>query len=49
MDLEETASNRYARIAASGELIAWSEMRRYLQGRAEGKKPYKPSGRKLEP
>jgi predicted transcriptional regulator len=35
--LRDVAQQRYAQIIASGETIAWSEMRRYLTERAEGK------------
>jgi predicted DNA-binding protein len=49
LDFEEAANSRHARIKATGETIVWSEMRRYLEGRAEGKKLRKPAPRKLAP
>lgn len=46
-DFHDAANSRYARIIASGKTIPWSEMRRYLEARAKGKKPDRPSPRKL--
>ena len=46
-DFHETAQQRYAQIVASGEAIAWAEMRTYLEDRIAGKNPPRPASRKL--
>ena len=46
-DFHGTADRRYARILASGRTIPWAEMRRYLEKRTAGRKPARPSARKL--
>lgn len=46
-EFQDTAEKRYAEIVASGETIPWSEMRTYLEDRLSGKKPIRPSSRKL--
>lgn len=46
-DFHETAEGRYAEIAASGQTIAWNEMRAYLEERLAGKAPARPAPRKL--
>jgi predicted transcriptional regulator len=46
-DFDDVAEKRYAAIVASGKTIPWSEMRTYLAGRAAGKKPRRPTARKL--
>ena len=46
-EFQDTAEKRYAEIVASGETIPWSEMRTYLEERLSGKKPTRPSSRKL--
>lgn len=46
-DFQEVAEKRYAGIVATGETIPWSEMREYLGRRLAGKKPRRPSARKL--
>lgn len=43
----EEAESRYSDIVATGKTIPWSEMRRYLEGRAEGATPRRPRPRKL--
>ena len=43
----ETAEQRYADIAASGETVAWSEMRRYLERRISGRRVSRPKARRL--
>jgi predicted transcriptional regulator len=43
----EVAEKRYADIIASGKTIPWSEMRAYLESRLAGKKPRRPTARKL--
>jgi predicted transcriptional regulator len=43
----DEAQQRYAQIIASGQTIAWSEMRRYLTERAEGKTSPRPQPGKL--
>lgn len=44
---DEVANQRYAKIAATGKTIAWTDMRRYLEDRAAGKKATKPVAKKL--
>ena len=46
-EMRDLAEQRYAQILASGQVIAWSDMRSYLQARAAGRsapapKPGKP-------
>lgn len=48
-DFNQVADERYAKIVASGKAVPWSDMRRYLQDRAEGKKTARPVARKLAP
>jgi len=46
-DFHDTANSRYAGILASGKTIPWTEMRRYLEARVEGRKTSRPSAKKL--
>lgn len=46
-DFLTTAEQRYVGIVAAGKTIPWSEMRRYLEARAAGKKIKRPVARKL--
>lgn len=46
-DFDAEAEARYARIAASGKSISWTEMRQYLEARIAGETPKRPSARKL--
>lgn len=46
-ELHALADQRFAAIATSGKTIPWPEMRSYLQARAAGKKPRRPTARKL--
>jgi predicted transcriptional regulator len=46
-DFHEVAEKRYAGLLASGKAIPWSEMRTYLENRLAGKKPRRPTARKL--
>jgi predicted transcriptional regulator len=46
-NFDETADQRFAKIAATGMTVSWNEMRTYLEGRAKGGKPKKPVARKL--
>jgi predicted transcriptional regulator len=46
-DFHADAEERYAGIVASGETIAWDEMRHYLEGRLAGKSVARPAARKL--
>jgi predicted transcriptional regulator len=46
-DFDDVAEKRYAQIIASGETIAWSEMRGYLEDRLAGKAVKRPVARKL--
>jgi predicted transcriptional regulator len=43
---EEEADARFARIAATGETIPWSDMRNYLTARIAGESASKPVPRK---
>ena len=43
----ESAEQRYARIAASGRTVAWSEMRRYLERRLAGSRAAPPKPRRI--
>ncbi len=46
-DFQSVAQQRYAKIAASGQAIAWEDMRHYLQERAAGKPAAKPKAHRL--
>jgi predicted transcriptional regulator len=46
-ELDEAAETRYAELVTSGKSVPWSEMRKYLQTRAEGKPARRPVPRKL--
>jgi len=46
-DFREEAEDRYARIIASGESIAWDDMRNYLKAKASNKDSVLPKSRKL--
>jgi predicted transcriptional regulator len=46
-ELEDVAERRYAKLAASGQSVPWSEMRGYLEARAAGVKAKRPVPRKL--
>lgn len=46
-DFNEVAEKRCAQIIASGETIAWSEMRGYLENRLAGKAVKRPVARRL--
>ena len=46
-DFNNSADQRYAKIVATGKTIAWSDMKRYLQSRVEGKRTARPAARKL--
>jgi len=46
-DFNEVAEQRYANIVASGETIAWSDMRAYLEARRDGQAAARPGARKL--
>jgi hypothetical protein len=46
-EFHELGVRRYAKIAASGKTIPWSEMRRYLEDRLAGKNAKRPTARRL--
>ena len=46
-DFYDEAEKRFVEIARSGETIPWSEMKRYLEARASGKRARRPRPRKL--
>jgi predicted transcriptional regulator len=46
-DFHELAEKRYADIIASGKTMPWSEMRVYLERRLAGKKPRRPTAKRL--
>ena len=39
------AEERWARIRATGQTVDWGDAKAYLQARADGKRPRKPSAR----
>ncbi|HMZ85698.1 MAG TPA: DUF1778 domain-containing protein [Giesbergeria sp.] len=39
------AEERWARIRATGQTVAWDDAKAYLASRAQGKRPRKPSAR----
>ncbi len=45
-DFNQAAEKRYTQIVASGETIAWSEMRGYLENRLAGKAAKRPIARR---
>lgn len=45
--LQEIASSRNAELLATGECIAWTDMRAFLEARAAGKRVARPNARKL--
>ncbi|WP_229458800.1 CopG family ribbon-helix-helix protein [Massilia glaciei] len=45
-DFDAEADARFKRIAASGETIAWSDMRQYLSDRVSGKDVARPVANK---
>jgi hypothetical protein len=45
-ELNEVADWRWAGIVATGETIAWRELRSYLEKRVSGKKVRRPNARK---
>lgn len=45
-EFHDAAAQRLDHIAATGETIAWSEMRSYLQDHLAGKQPARPKPRK---
>lgn len=46
-DMESVAANRYAEIVATGETIAWDDVRDYLKARVAGKTAKRPLPRKF--
>ena len=46
LEFERIADKRFADMVATGETIAWSEMRSYLQARVKGEQPRRPVGKK---
>lgn len=46
-DFRDEAEGRYARIIASGECIAWDDMRSYMKAKASNKNISLPKSRKL--
>lgn len=43
----QLAESRLAELVATGETVSWSDARRYLELRAAGQTPARPSARKL--
>ena len=43
----DAAEERLARVAASGKTVAWTDMRRYVEGRIAGRKGARPKPRRL--
>jgi predicted DNA-binding protein len=46
-DFDALAEKRFADIVKSGETIAWSDMRKYLEDRLAGRAPQRPTPRKF--
>ncbi len=46
-EFEDTAELRYAEIVASGKVVPWNEMRRYLERRLAGNRIARPKSRTL--
>ena len=46
-DFHDVADQRYADIVANGNAVPWSEMRRFLEDRLNGKPAKRPAARKL--
>lgn len=46
-DFHDVADRRYADIVASGETIAWSKLRGYLEARMAGKPAPRPAKKKI--
>jgi predicted transcriptional regulator len=46
-DFHKVANQRYADILAGGKTIPWTDMRRYLEDRLNGKPGRRPVARKL--
>jgi predicted transcriptional regulator len=45
-DFDAEADARFANIAATGNTIDWSDMRRYLEDRLAGQHPARPTAKK---
>ena len=46
-DFDAVAESRYAAIVATGKVVPWSDMRRWLEDRVAGRKAARPVARKL--
>ena len=46
-DFLDTAQQRYAKLAESGETIPWEQMKRYLKARVSGQAVSRPKPRKF--
>ena len=46
-NFQSAAQQRYAKIAATGQAIAWADMKHYLQERVAGRPATKPKARRL--
>ena len=46
-DFQSVAQQRYIKIAATGQAIAWADMKHYLQERVAGKPATKPKAHRL--
>lgn len=46
-DFNAEAERRYVSIAATGETLAWNDVRSYLERRISGKRATRPTPRKL--
>lgn len=47
-DFHRLAEQRWAHLLSTGKTVPWAEAKKYLQARARGKRPLKPTARKLE-
>lgn len=46
---ERAADDRWASLLANGKSVAWPDAKAWLEARARGTRPRRPSARKLEP
>lgn len=46
-EFHRIADQRWARLLATGKTIPWDQAKAWLEARANGKKPRKPTARKL--
>ena len=47
-DFHRLADERWGQILATGKTVPWEQARAYLEARARGERPRKPSARKVD-